>query len=193
MQWSTNNKGHPMSHKDTVFKVDLQIADLDRHYYHGHTLTLARHPMESIERLMVRLLTFSLFASENLHFCKGVCEHGEPALSVQQYNGDIDLWVELGQPEDKRLRKACQQAEQVIVVTYDGEAADLWWRQNHNKLIRLPNLCVINFQHDAVSKLSLLCQRSMRLQVTIEDCQVMVSDGKQCVTITPEGFFLAEA
>ena len=96
----------------TVFKADLQIADMDRGYYADHHLTLARHPSETDERMMVRLLAFALHASEALQFTKGVCADDEPQLWERSLSDEPLLWIEVGLPDERRLRKACNRARQ---------------------------------------------------------------------------------
>ena len=118
-----------MATKSTVFKADLQITDLDRGYYQGHSLTLARHPSETDERLMVRLLVFARHAHERLGFSRGLSTPDEPALWQKSLSGEIETWIELGQPDEKRIRKASGQAQQVYIYTYSGNSADLWWEQ----------------------------------------------------------------
>src|SRR6478609_7781043 len=102
----------------TIIKAELHVADMDRHYYQQHNLTLAQHPSETDERLMVRLLVFALYASEFLTFTKGLSSEDEPDLWQKSLTGDIELWIELGLPSDKRIRKACGRAQQVIIYSY---------------------------------------------------------------------------
>jgi uncharacterized protein YaeQ len=95
-----------MALKATVVKAELQVSDMDRHYYASHNLTLAQHPSETDERLMVRLLAFALNADERLEFGKGLSSDDEPDLWRRDYTGDIELWIDLGQPDESRIRKA---------------------------------------------------------------------------------------
>jgi uncharacterized protein YaeQ len=116
-----------MAIKSTIFKARLNIADMDRPYYGEHTLTLARHPSETDERMMVRLLAFALFADERLEFGRGLSAEDEPALWRKDYSGAIERWIEVGLPDEKALRKAAGRAAEVIVVAYGGRAMDVWW------------------------------------------------------------------
>src|SRR4051812_23966911 len=113
-----------MAQSSTTYKAELAISDMDRHYYGTHALTIARHPSETEERLMVRLLAFALFADERLQFGKGSAED-EPDLWRKDLTGDILEWIDLGQPDEQRIRKACGRARQVIVINYGGRAADI--------------------------------------------------------------------
>jgi len=175
-----------MALKATVFKADLQVADMDRHYYHDHALTLARHPSETDERMMVRVLAFAFHASETLAFTRGLSSDDEPELWQKGLTGDIDLWIELGQPDEKRIRKACNRATQVYVYCYGGRASTIWWDQLHNKVSRFENLKVINLPEPAVQALASMAQRTMRLQCNIQDGQAWVSDQQNSVQIEPE-------
>jgi uncharacterized protein YaeQ len=132
-----------MAQKATIFKAALQVADMDRNYYADHALTVARHPSETDERMMVRCLAFALHADDALVFGKGISETDEPDLWKKDLTGAIELWIEVGQPDEKRILKACGRAGRVIVCTY-GNNAGLWWKQTENKLGRARNLVVLN-------------------------------------------------
>jgi uncharacterized protein YaeQ len=172
-----------MALKATIFKADLQIADMDRNYYQGHALTLARHPSETDERMMVRLLAFALHADEALSFTKGLSTDDEPDLWLKDYSGEIKLWIDIGQPDEKRIRKACGRAEQVVIYCYSSRSAAIWWEQNSSKLQRFDNLSVINIAHDASKLMANLAQRNMQLQCTIQEGQVWLGDDSQTVQI----------
>src|SRR5687768_13263041 len=125
-----------------IYKADLQIADMDRHYYQNHSLTVARHPSETDERMMVRLLAFTLHADDALAFGRGLSAEDEPDLWKKDLTGAIDLWIDVGQPEERDIRRACGRAKQVVIVCYN-RGADVWWVQNRDKLERLRNLTVV--------------------------------------------------
>ena len=133
-----------MALKATVVKAELQLSDLDRHHYGTYPLTLAQHPSETDERLMVRLLAFALLADERLEFGKGLSSDDEPDLWRRDYTGDIEQWVELGHPDDSRVRKAANRARQVVVFNYGGRASDVWWDKNAAALRRFDNLTVLD-------------------------------------------------
>jgi len=166
-----------MALKSTVFKANLQIADMDRNYYHDHALTLARHPSETDERLMVRLLAFILHADESLEFGQGMTDEDEADLWLKDLTGAIDLWIDVGIPDEKLIRKACGRSNKVIVYTYGGRIADMWYAQNSVQFDRLRNLTVINFQIETTNAISKLAQRTMQLQCSIQDGQLWLSDG----------------
>jgi uncharacterized protein YaeQ len=174
-----------MAIKATIFKADLQIADMDRQYYAEHSLTLARHPSETDERMMVRLFAFALFAHAQLSFGKGMCADDEADVWQKDLTGAIDLWIDVGLPDEKWTRKACGRASQVVLVSYGGRTADMWWTANKSKHERMKNLRVINLPLEASQALAALANRSMRLQCTIQDGQVWLTDTLSTVHIEP--------
>ena len=172
-----------MASNATIFKAALQLADVDRHYYQDHALTLARHPSETDERMMVRLLAFSLHAHEALSFGRGLSTEDEPDLWKKDLTGVIDLWIEVGLRDEKSIRQACGRAKQVVIYTYCGRAADPWWEQNRARLERLDNLTVMNLSPDGSRALAKLAQRDMKLQCTIQEGQILMGDGTSAVQI----------
>ena len=176
-----------MALNSTTYKIELSISDMDRGHYATHTLTLARHPSETDERLMVRLLVFALRADERLQFGKGISSDDEPDLWRKDLTGDILEWIELGQPDEQRIRRACGRARQVVVVNYSGRGADIWWDKNKVAFARLKNLTVIDIPTPAVEALAALATRNMRLQCLIQDQQVQFfgDDSASAVTIDP--------
>jgi uncharacterized protein YaeQ len=172
-----------MAIKATIFKANLQIADMERHYYQGHALTLARHPSETDERMMVRLLAFALNAHEYLEFGQGMTADDEADLWQKDLTGSIELWIDVGIPDEKLIRKACGRAKQVIVYTYGGRTAEMWFAQNSSQFERLTNLTVINLPVASTRAIAKLAQRNMQLQCTIQDGQVWLSDGNESVQV----------
>ena len=172
-----------MALKATIFKATLQIADLDRHYYADHALTLARHPSETDERMMVRLLVFTLHAHPALSFTRGLSSTDEPDLWQRNLSGAIERWIELGQPEVRRMRSAAGRARRVFVYGYSGRSAELWWQQVQDKVANLDNLSVRNLPVQAVRELGALAQRSMSLHCTIQDRQLLVADAHHTVQV----------
>lgn len=174
-----------MALKATIFKATLHIADMDRHYYADHHLTMARHPSETDERMMIRLLAFALNATEHLEFTKGLSTDDEPEIWLKTLTNDIEQWIELGLPDEDRLRKACHRAEQVLLYTYGGRAVPVWWEKHHDKLARFRNLTIIDLEAEETAALADLAERSMEIQVTIQDGDVTLSTNQQLVSITP--------
>ncbi len=172
-----------MAIKATIFKAELQIADMERSYYHDHALTLARHPSETDERMMVRLLAFALHAHEHLEFGQGMTADDEADLWRKDLTGAIEQWIDVGLPDEKLLRKACGRARDVFVYAYGGRVAEMWFAQNSRQFDRLKNLTVINLPQESTRALAKLAQRTMQLQCTIQDGQVWLSDGRESVPV----------
>ena len=163
-----------MALRSTVFKAEVGIADLDRHYYADHSLTLARHPSETDERMMVRLLAFVLNASESLEFGRGLSSDEEPALWDRDLTGTIRTWIEVGQPDERLLRKACGRADSVLVYAY-GRGLDQWWRQNAQAFAKLEKLRVWRLSPEDGTALAALAERGMKLQCTVQDGHVLIA------------------
>jgi uncharacterized protein YaeQ len=157
---------------------------MDRHYYDEFNLTLAQHPSENDLRLMVRLVAFMLNAHKDLQFTKGISQDDEPDLWIKEMNGDIKLWIDLGQPDEKRIRKACGRAEQVIIYTYQEGMALAWWKQIQNSLSRFKNLRVVFLiiEGDVES----LVQRSISLQCNISDAELSVIKDDTTILVKEE-------
>ena len=174
-----------MAIKATIYKADLSIADMDRNYYHEHSLTIARHPSETDERVMIRVLAYALHADPALAFTKDLFDVDEPALWLKDLTGAIDLWIEVGQPDEKRLLKAAARAEKVIVYSYSATSS-IWFKGIANKIERAKNVSVINIPADISAQLEKMASRSMALQCTIQDGQVWLTDGTDTVLVERE-------
>ena len=174
-----------MAQKATIYKVELSISDMDRHYYETHNLTVAKHPSETDERLMVRILAFALNAHEQLEFSKGISTDDEPDIWQKSLGGELELWVALGLPSEKVVRQSCGKANEVIVYCYGGKTAEVWWEKMKNSTTRFYNLQVINLSEKDTSALGNQASRSMKLQVNIQDGDVMVSVDGSIVYVTP--------
>ncbi len=163
----------------------LNIADLDRGVYLDANLTLARHPSETDLRLIVRLLAWALNAHDDLAFTKGLCADDEPELWLKNLHGGIEHWIEVGLPDERRLKKGCNRSEQVTLYTYAGRAVDLWWQQNQALLNRQDNLRIVDFSEEELAPLVDLAERNMQWQVTISEGQVFINSGDVNLSITP--------
>ena len=182
-----------MALKATIFKADLSISDMDRNYYHDHGVTLARHPSETDERMMVRLLVFALHAHDMLVFGDKIGSVDEPDLWQRDLTGAIELWIDVGQPDEKAVRKACGRAKRVFVYPYSGHSATVWWNQAKDNLGKARNLSVICLPADAAPALAKLAARTMKLQCTIQDGQVWLSNGGETVHIELKQLMTAES
>lgn len=175
-----------MALKATIFKTEIQVSDMDRNHYQNYAFTIARHPSETDERMLVRLLAFALHADEALHFTKGLSTDDEPDLWQKSLSGEIELWIELGQPDERRIRKACGRAKQVVIYCYDDRSARVWWQQNKDKLERCKNLTVIGLPAGASSSMAQMTTRNMQLNFTIQDGHIWLADGNTALEIKPE-------
>ena len=165
-----------MALRSTIYKAELQISDMDRNYYGDHSLTIARHPSENDERMMVRLLAFALHAHEELVFGDSIGNDEEPSLWQKDLTGAVQVWIDVGQPDEKRMRRACGRAAQVVVLAYGGHGAAVWLDRVRSSVAGTGNLRVLLLPADAPASLAALAQRSMRLQFTIQEGQVWVTD-----------------
>ena len=178
-----------MALKATIFKAHLQIADMDRGVYADPTLTLARHPSETDERMMLRLLAYALHAPPDdrqgvLEFAKGLWDPDEPELWQKDLTGQIVHWMEIGQPDDRRLMRASGRAERVTVIAY-GQSVPIWWAGIETRISRARNLAVWQIEAAQSQALTGLVQRSMQVQVTVQDGTAWVSEGDRSVEVTP--------
>lgn len=172
-----------MAIKSTIFKVDLQITDLDRDYYQAHLLTVARHPSETNERMLMRIIAYALHASDELAFTKGISSDDEPDIWEKSLSDEIYLWIDLGQPDEKRIRQACGKSKNVIIYTYNHRSAEIWWSQIKAKLERFKNLSVFNLSVVNPDELESMVDRTIELQCTIQDGQVWLSNNTLTVQV----------
>jgi uncharacterized protein YaeQ len=166
-----------MALRSTICRAELAVADIDRGYYRDHSITLARHPSETDERMMVRLLAFALHADDALAFGRGLSADGEPDLWQHDLTGTIEQWIDVGLPDEREVRKACGRAREVHVLAYGGRAVDLWWQASRAKLERQDRLAVREVPIAASRALAQMAARSMRLQITIQEGNVLIADG----------------
>ena len=174
-----------MSIKAIVHKLELQISNLDQQYYQTHKLTLAQHPSETEQRMMVRALVFALHADETLSFGRGLSSEDEPDLWRRDLTGAIELWIDVGQPDESRIRRACGRARKVVIYTYSGHGTQIWWDKNRAALTRNKNLEVINLPGPACQNLAAMAARTMNLQCIIQEQEIRLMDATTMVEITP--------
>lgn len=172
-----------MALKATVFKAEVEVADVDRGHYGTYALTIARHPSETDVRMMVRVLAFALNATERLEFTRGLCVDDEPDLWERDLTGAITTWIELGQPDEKRLRKAASRASRVVVYGYGGQATRAWWASMRDAFDRFAGLEVFEVPKASAEALGGFVERAMRLRCTIQEGQVWFGDETRTVDI----------
>jgi uncharacterized protein YaeQ len=173
-----------MAIKSTIFKAALNIADMDRGYYADHALTIARHPSETNERMMMRVLAFALYAGERLEFGKGISTDDEPALWEHDLTGRILRWIEVGLPDEKLLRRACGRSDEVILLAYGGgKTVEAWWNPNQAALVKQEKLAVKTVSSVSSKALALMVDRSLALQCLIQDNEIWMSDEQERLLI----------
>ncbi|SLM64120.1 MULTISPECIES: YaeQ family protein [Dickeya] len=167
-----------MALKATVYKASVNIADMDRAFFQDVSLTLAQHPSETDQRMMLRLLAWICHADERLRFTKGLCADDEPEIWLHSDDGQPVLWIELGLPDEKRLKKACSLSSQVVLYAYGERAAKVWWQNMADKAAQLGNLTVYFIDDNQLAQLAALAQRSMSLQATLQEGTIWLSDSE---------------
>jgi uncharacterized protein YaeQ len=175
-----------MALRATVYRADLTVSDLDRGVYAQHALTLARHPSETEERLMVRLLAFALHADEALVFGRGLSTEDEADLWQRDPTGVIERWIDVGLPDEKDVRKACGRAREVVVLAYGARRVDQWWADNETGLARLSNLRVYTLTAAETEALQTLAARSMTLTCTVQDGHVWLASDAATIELRPD-------
>ena len=169
--------------KATIYKATVNVADLDRHQFLDASLPLAQHPSETQERMMLRLLAWIKYADERLHFTRGLSSDDEAELWLLNDHLGVDLWIELGLPDERRIKKACSRAQQVALFAYNSRAAEIWWQQNQNKMAQFSKLSVWYLDDTQLAQLSAFADRTMSLQATIQDGAIWLSDAKNNLEI----------
>jgi len=175
-----------MALKSTIFKAELQLADLDRSHFADYSLTIARHPSENDQRMMIRLLAFAMFASESLAFGRGLSSEDEADLADVDLTGEIARWIDVGLPDERNIRRACGRARKVVVLAYGGRGAEIWWQQTAGKVDGQKNLQVYAVPPAESQALAALAERNMRLQCTIQDGVIWLGNEGTHVELTPQ-------
>jgi uncharacterized protein YaeQ len=178
-----------MAIKATIYKASLEISDLDRQLYSDHEMTIARHPSETDERMMIRLLAFALNVPANrdrgdLEFGKDIWDPDEPALWQKDLTGQIEHWIEIGQPDEKQMLRVAARAGRVSIYSYTA-STPVWWKGVMDKLTRAKNLEVWQIPPTQSQALAALAQRTMRLHVTRQEGSVWFSEGDKSVEVVP--------
>lgn len=173
-----------MALKATIYKAVVNVADLDRNQFLDTSLTLARHPSETQERMMLRLLAWIKYADDRLQFTRGLSAEDEPEIWLRNDHLGIDLWIELGLPDERRLKKACSQSCEVALFAYNQRTAQVWWQQNKNKLTSFCNLTIWYLDDEQLARISALASRTMTLQATLQEGIIWLSDGETSLEVT---------
>lgn len=175
-----------MAMKATILKADIQLSDLDHNYYQKLNLTLARHPSETNQRLMARLAAFVLNAWQQPSFTRGLSTDDEPDVWARNYSDEIDLWIDVGLPDERRIRKACSRAKAVHIYAYGKRNAPVWRQQERQRWARFNKLSIFYFDPDTCSQLEQLIARNMLLQATLQDGELWLGDNTHNVHVMPK-------
>jgi len=170
--------------KPTIYKAQIELADSDRNCFESLSLTLAKHPSETLQRMAVRLLAYCLNSNRGLEFTKGLSTADEPDLWLHSDSGEINHWIEVGQPEEPRLRKACGRARLVSVYAF-GKSSDTWWKLNGQAISDLPHLQVWQFRWDEVEVAAALLDRSMQLSISVVGGIIYLDNGRASTSLEP--------
>ena len=159
---------------------------MDRHYYQSHALTLALHPSETEERMMIRLLAFALNASDDLTFGRGLSTEEDAALWRKDLTDHIELWIDVGLPDEKRVKKASHRSDVVQIYCYGERTAPIWWEQNRKKIQAFDNVHVRLVSAETCAGLVKLCDRTMQLHCNIMDGEISLGNDKLSVEVKLE-------
>lgn len=165
-----------MALPSTIYRANIELADIDRAVYETFQTTVARHPSETEERLVARLLALALFSEADLAFTKGLSAADEPDLWVKGPDGRVRLWVEVGLPESERIIKACRHAERVALLA-SGKALANWDQQHLPKLEGIGNLTVISVDQNFITTLASSLERSINWSLTITEGRLYLMNG----------------
>ena len=172
-----------MALKSTIYKVRLTLSNLNIHHYSDYSLTIAKHPSENELRMMIRLLAFSLSAQEDVQFTKGLSADNEADLWKINHDGSIEHWIELGLPDERRIRQICSKANKVTIYTYHGNQALLWFESIENKVQRFDHLNIIHFSVKDTHLLEAFAEKGMNLNISIEDNDIWISNETERICV----------
>ena len=162
-----------MALKPTIYKFSISLSDLDRGRYEDLNLTVAQHPSETVERMMVRVLAYCLNAEDGLEFTRGLSDNEEPDLWRRSLDSRILEWIEVGEPTASRIRKASRQAERVLVYSFNTKS-EIWWDQVRGD-VDLAAIEVFRISWEAMRTLADLIQRTMQMSVTVSGSSAFVA------------------
>lgn len=172
-----------MAQKATIYKANVNVADMDREVYLDQSLTIAQHPSETLQRMMLRVVAWAMNANEQLTFTKGLCDEDEPDLWQVNYSEEIELWVDLGLPDEKRIKKASVRAKQAIIYAYGANAAKMWWKQQQSVARKYKNLTVYFIDDESMAVLANAVTRTMNLQFTIQGGEIWINTDVEAITL----------
>lgn len=174
-----------MALKPTIYKAQVELADSDRNCFDTLVLTLAKHPSETLERMAVRLLAYCLHSTRGLEFTKGLSTADEPDLWQHSDSGEIQQWIEVGHPEEARLRKACGRARRVSVYAF-AKSTPTWWKLNGEAISALPRITVWQIDWSEVETMASMLERTAQLNVSIVGGIIYLDNGSTSTSVEPQ-------
>lgn len=172
-----------MALKPTIYKLQVAISDFNKEYYDTLNLTIAQHPSETLERMMARVMAFCLNASSSLEFAKGLSNPEEPDVWEKTLDGQIALWIDVGEPQPERIKKASRQAKVLKVYSFNSKS-DTWWQQNREKLLANKNAQFYQFEWPQIQSLATFTQRTMDWSLSISDQSIYITDAEQSLELS---------
>jgi len=172
-----------MAQKATIYKADVNLANMDLGVYLDQGLTVAQHPSETLQRMMLRIVAWAMHGNEQLSFTKGLSDEDEPDLWQVNYSDEIELWIDLGLPDEKRIKKGSVRAQQSVIFAYGENAAAQWWNQQKSTANKFNNLTVYLVNDETMTALADLVTRTMQLQFSISEGEIWLSCGEQSLLL----------
>ena len=172
-----------MTPTETTYNIRQQIMNRDRNYFHDHAFSVPHPLLESKERMIVNLFAFALHANEALKFVNVQRVENTTDIWIKDVAGNIELWINVGLPDEKLVHTACGLAKQVVIYSYNGHVADMWWDKNEGKLKLLKNLTVINLPMETTRAMEKMVQSNAQLNFTIQDGRTWLANQENTMQI----------
>ncbi len=172
-----------MARKAAIHRAQIELSHVDRGVYGEIRVTVARHPSETSERMLARLLAFALRHEEGLEFGRGVSTPEEPDAWSRDPDGRIRQWIEVGQPDAQRLVKAARQSERATLFAF-GSGVERWRRAQLEGRPLPPNLHVARIDDAFLDALASSLDRTLRWTLTVsEGALFLAQDGATHETV----------
>src|SRR5262245_16459416 len=160
----------------TIYNIDVELADVDRNTYETFALRLARHPSESEEYFVTRLLAYCLEYTEGIQFSNGISDPDEPTISVRDLTGAIKVWIEIGAPDAARVHKASKASPRVAIYTH-RDVGQLLKQWSGERIHRVESIELYSFDRTLISTFAAKLDRRMAITLSRTDGHLYVSVG----------------
>jgi len=171
-----------MAQAATIFVISIDLSDLDRGVYETLELRVARHPSETAEYMVVRLLAYCLEYEEGIALTEGVSSGDEPALLVRDLTGRVTAWIEVGMPDAARLHRGSKLAGRVAVYTH-RDVRQLLAQLTGERIHRAGEMRLRSFDRTIVEQIASLIDRRTSMAVSVSGDELMVSIGDRSITL----------